>query len=306
MSGRSIPIALQAHLKQPSTTTCRLWKVSSYGAAPLGLCSLDHDVVYDGLTYRAHRGYTPYDIQTDANLSVDNSEMEVLVATYEVDGFTLDAIERGVYDDATFVEYMVNYRNVADGAMILSSGAVGKIRQVDGLVCFPEVRSLTQTLKQKSIIRKGTNGCPVVEFGDAECKFPVATLWTDRTIIAVGIETDRVFTVDGPVLSDNAWRPGLWNFYDGANAGRSYEIESNAGNVITLAIPTEKVIAADDTGRGRPDCTRAADGANGCKSYGNLLNHRGQFKRPVSESIGLMGPGAGSPSGVTDVQSDAQ
>ncbi len=312
MSGRSIPIALQTHLKQSSTTTCRLWKVMAYGVTPFGLSSLDRDVVYDGVTYKAHRGYTPYSIQADADLSVDNSEMEVLIATYEVDGFTLDAIQRGVYDDATFYEYMVNYDDLSDGALVMSSGTVGKIRQIDGMVCFPESRSLTQTLKQKAIIEKGSVGCRVLAFGDERCKYNVAAEWTSGDVDSVGAESDRTFTIVGSGVMEvnDYYAPGVYEFETGDNAGRTYEIESyevtSAGPEITLMIPTEKPIQIGDTGKIRRDCSRQWEGHNSCDTYNNRPNYRGEPFRPVAETAALMAPGAGTKDGPSDVQTSIE
>lgn len=309
MSGRTIPIALADHLAGAATTTCRFWKVMAFDAPPFGLTSLDRDVTYDDgsgdgpILYKAKRGYTPYTIEATADLSVDNSEMEVLIAEFEVDGFTAEAIRRGVYDDAEFIEYMINYLDPSQGHVIMSSGTVGQIRQVDNLVCFPESRSLTQTLKQKAIIEKGSNNCRVKDFGDERCKYPVEDEWTPADVDSVGVETDRVFTISGVAVEmvNDYYRPGLFLFLTGANAGRSYEIESyTSGGVVTLAIPTEEPITTADSGEIRRDCTRLWSGHNSCEEYNNRPNFRGEPFRPVADTAGLMVPGAGS-SG-TDIQ----
>ena len=305
MPGRTIPIQLAEDLSGNATSDCRLWKImpkATSGGSIFGLTSLDHNIEYDDgsgdgvLTYMSRHGYTPYNIETTADLAVDNSEMEVLLAEFEVDGFTSDAIRRGVYDDARFVEYLVNYLALDHGHVILSSGTVGRIHQLDNMVCFPESRSLTQTLKQKSIIELGSNNCRVAKLGDERCKIDVDALWVAAAVTAVGLETDRVLTVDGPALANNQIWPGLVKFITGANAGRSFEIEGNVGNVITLAIPTEEPIAAGDELEYRPDCTRLWSGPNSCQTYNNRANFRGEPKRPVSESEQLMAPGAGSSS----------
>ena len=309
MSGRTIPIALADAMREPTTHDCRIWKLmprEGVDAPPFGLSSLNENVVFDDgstdgeITYRAFRGYVPYAVESTADLSVDNSEMEVLVAEFEVDGFTSDAIRRGVYDGARFIEYLVDYSDLSKGHATLQSGTVGRIVQVDNMVCFPESRSLTQTLKQKSIIELGSNSCRAVQFGDERCGVDVEALWVDADVIEVGAETDRVFTIAGDdlVLTDGTYWPGLYEFYTGANAGRSYEIESYVGGVVTLGIPTEEPITDTDTGRIRPDCTRLWDGPNGCgpDAHDNRPNFRGEPKRPVSETAALMASGAGSPS----------
>ncbi len=325
MSGRSIPIALQSRLAEPATTTCRLCKITPVVTEvdvdgnpvvvpgdPFGITSLNRNVIYDDgsgpLTYRAACGYTPFAIQSNADLSVDNSEWEVLMAQYEIEGFEADAINRGVYDDATFIEYLVNYESLSDGHAILQSGTVGEIRIIDGLACFPEARSLSQTLKQKSIIELGSVGCRVVKFGDERCKYDVEAEWTAADVDAVGAEADRTFTISGGGLSAVSayYSPGVFKFLVGANAGRTYEIESYvvaAGvKTVTLSIPTEEPIQATDSGEIRRDCTRAWSGHNSCETYNNRLNFRGEPFRPVADSASLMIPGAGSSGSATDIQ----
>lgn len=320
MSGRNIPIALQAHLAEPATTTCRICKITPVvteqdsngdivvSVQPFGITSLNRDVVYDdgtgALTYKAASGYTPFAIQASADLSVDNSEWEVLIAQYEADGFTVDAVQRGVYDDAEFIEYLVNYESLSDGHAILQSGFIGEVRIIDGMVCFPEARSLTQTLKQKSIIELGSVGCRA-KFGDERCKYPVETLWDAADVGTVGAESDRTFSITGSNVdaTDGFYVPGLFKFLTGDNAGRSYEIESYESGVVTLSIPTEKVIQATDSGEIRPDCTYGwGPGTNSCDHWGNRLNFRGEPFRPVADSGALMIPGAGSSGDGFDTQ----
>lgn len=299
MIGRAVPALLAQDLAEPSYRECRLWKITPVEGPILSLTNLDIDVKYDDgkgdglLTYKARHGYSTFEVATSADLSVDNSEMEVLLAEYEVDGFTADSIQRGLYDEARYVEYLVNYLALDHGHTIMGGGKLGRIRLVDNMVCFPELRSLTQVLKQKSIIEKGSNSCRAT-FGDERCGFDTSPLWEDFTVIAVGAETDRTFTMDGTPPADNSLNPGLTQFYTGNNAGRYYEHEGNVGATISLAIPTEKTIQVGDTGRRRVNCTNQLTGALGCISFGRRLSYRGEWYRPVSESEQLQSPGGAS------------
>jgi len=305
MIQRNIPIALADSMAQPASTDCRLAKITPLLPEDpvIALTSLDRDVEYDDgeglLTYKAKRGYTPFALDATADLAVDNSEMQVLIAEFEMDGFTSDAIERGVYDDASYVEYLVDYLDLSAGRALISSGTIGRIRQVDRMVCFPELRSLTQQMKQLSIIEMGSVSCRAT-MGDDRCKYPVATLWEDFEVDAVGLETDRVFTMDGTAPANSALRPGLAEWYTGDNAGRTFEIEDNVGAVVTLTMPTDRPIQVGDTGRRRPNCTNllfgsvVEDGENSCFQFDNLPNYRGEWYRPVSESEQLQAPGAAS------------
>ncbi len=196
---RAISTALAAHLAGASTTTCYLLKIMPKRAdVPVfGLTTLDADKSYnDGgglVEYRARRGYTAFDLDTKADLSVDNSEASGLVAEYPADGVTAEGIARGDYDGARFTQYLVNYEDLTMGHVIINSGQVGQIRMIDELVCKIELRSLTQIIKQNSIIELTSITCRA-QFGDARCKMPLD--WYGATVDGVGEETDRVFSID--------------------------------------------------------------------------------------------------------------
>jgi uncharacterized phage protein (TIGR02218 family) len=203
MSGsRYVPPLLAAHLASPANTICYLLKIMPKrpGVATFGLTTLDADRTYDdgtgALAYRAKRGYTSFDLDTRADLSVDSSEAEGLLAEYPADGVTAEGIARGDYDGARFVQYLVNYEDLTMGHVILNAGQVGQVTMIDDLTCKLELRSLTQILKQNSIIELTSITCRA-QFGDARCKMPL--IWYGSAVDTVGTETDRVFTADAGV-----------------------------------------------------------------------------------------------------------
>lgn len=308
MSGREIPIAMLPNLEDAAPRYAFLLRVTPIkpDLSVLGITTWDVDIEYgdsdDGITYHARRGYDSQANEATADLAVDNSEARFLVSEDYFDGITADAISRGDYDGASFVQYMVNPYDLSEGHIIVTTGTCGRITNIDGLEGTLELRSLTQTLKQKSIIELGSNNCRVVEFGDERCGVDVGALWVNASVESVGAETDREFYIAGSDLdeTDGAYWPGLFEFEAGDNAGRSYEIESytatSDGLRVVLAIPTELPIQDTDYGRIRPDCTRLWEGPNSCETYSNRPNFRGEPKRPVSETTALMASGAGSPS----------
>lgn len=199
---RQVPTALAAHLKGASTTICYLLKIIPRrdDVATFGLCTLDSDVTYDdgsgGVVYRSKRGYTAFDLDTKSDLSVDNTEASGLLAEYPADGVTEEGIARGDYDGARFVQYLVNYADLTMGHVILNAGQVGQVRMMDEMTCKIELRSLTQILKQNSIIELTSITCRA-KFGDERCKMPLD--WYAGQVDEVGAETDRVFTIDAAV-----------------------------------------------------------------------------------------------------------
>lgn len=274
------------------------------GVPVLGLTNWDEDLVVsdlDGpLTYKSKRGYNSYATASTADLSVDNSEMEFLIAEFDVDGITADAMRTGKYDGCKFIQYIVNPYDIAAGTAIISSGYIGRMKNIDGLTAVLESRSLTQILKQQSIIEVGTNSCRD-PFGGPRCKYPVETLWNSGEVDSVGLETDREFTLIGSGISeeDGFYVPGKVKFLTGANAGREFEIESYIGGVITLMYPTDEPIEDGDELEIRQDCSHLwgaplTEDHNSCNYFDNRPQFVGEPKRPVSETNQLMSPGAGT------------
>lgn len=274
------------------------------GIAVLGLTNWDMDLVITDLegplTYKSKRGYNSYATVSTADLSVDNSEMEFLIAEFDIDGITSDAMRRGNYDGAKFIQYQVNPYDIAAGLSIISSGYIGRMKNIDGLIAVLEARSLTQILKQQSIIELGSNSCRD-PFGGPRCKFPVETLWDGGEVDTVGLETDREFTMLGSGISeeDDYYFPGKVKFLSGANAGREFEVESYIGGVITLMFPTDEPIEDGDELEIRKDCTHLwgaplTENHNSCNFFNNRPQFAGEPKRPVSETAQLMAPGGGT------------
>jgi uncharacterized phage protein (TIGR02218 family) len=196
---RNVPAALATHLAGGNTTVCYLLKIKPAvsGVSLFGMTTLDADVTYDDgtgdgpITYRAKSGYTPLDLVSRADLSVDNSEAHGLLAEYPSDGMTADGIAAGNYDGARFVQYLVNYNDLTTGRhVIINTGQVGQVTNLNNQTVMLEMRSLTQILKQNSIIEL-TSITDRAKYGDERNKMTLR--WYASTVASVGVEPDRDF-----------------------------------------------------------------------------------------------------------------
>lgn len=143
------------------------------------------------ITYRAKRGYTAMDVQTRSDLSVNNTEASGLLAQYPLDGVTTEAIARGDYDGARFVQYLINYQDHSMGHAVINFGTIGQIKQTDDAACTIELRSPQQTLKQGAMVGL-TSITDRARHGDAESKLRL--VWYRAEVTAIGTEADRTFT----------------------------------------------------------------------------------------------------------------
>lgn len=218
---RNVPPLLLADLKNSARTMCYVLKVMPKSAPVFGLCSTNIDVLYDdgkgsgSITYRARRGYTPTDITTRADLTVDNGEAHGLLAMYPLDGVTLEGIARGDYDGATFAQYLINYEAPSHGHVQVNGGTIGQIRNIDDLAIEIELRSLTQTLKQNSVIELTSITCRA-KFGDERCKMPF--VWKSAIVTDIGAEPDRQFGIAW--ADDIAGAPAAYMVPESSDDGR--------------------------------------------------------------------------------------
>lgn len=316
---RNIPPALAARLRDHSTTLCYLLKVVPREAETFGITTCNRDVDFDdgsGIrTYRAKRGYTASDTETKSDLSVNNAEADGLVAEYPADGVTKEGIARGDYDGAAYMHYLIDYEHPEDGFVLIGAGTVGRVTTSDDLTMQLEMRSLTQTLKQASMIELTSITCRA-KFGDARCKMPLE--WVEGTVIGVGDESDRTFyvelyaevdssgvpdvssdssveqTSDGFVVDfpDAHFVPGVVHWDTGSNAERENEVDTyeltSDGAQVTLVIPTHQSVEVGDTFRIRQDCDKSR--AMCRDRYHNVLNFRGEPDIPRGDATSLGAP----------------
>lgn len=259
-----IHAALQDHLDTGQTTTCRILKIKSAAGTVFGLATLETDVEYDDgsgdglVTYSATRGFDASAFRSDVGGSVDNAEGMVLLSA-NIEGITLEMVDAGELDDAQWVCYLVNYKDLTAGRhAIIGSGDLGEVTTRHGMVWIPELLDLSVRLKQPvgvSTSRKcrATFGNPATEdFGQTGCGIDVSGMWSAGEVQSAGTETNRVFTGDA-VASPHSF-PGRVRFTTGSNTGRVFAVEAVTGFVIELVETTPYPIEAGDLYEIRPDC----------------------------------------------------
>ena len=174
---RQIPIALQGRLRRDSTSLCTIIRVdpvqpgyASYGAALLDQ-PLDYDDGLGLLTYQAIIGAQPSALVSGADLSVDGGEAASLLPEFDFPISEADILA-GAYDFARFRAYLVDYRDLTAGHIILGTGTLGRVTvNDDGLSFVEELRGLAQNLKQ-TITEKWSLGCRATFGSQASTPLP--------------------------------------------------------------------------------------------------------------------------------------
>jgi uncharacterized phage protein (TIGR02218 family) len=300
---RNIPIALQSHLDQQSTTTCRLLQIKPAREPVFGYSSTNRPITFDAsdgygeITYQVMSGFDHSAVVSTGDVAVDNTDGRVL---YLSGGPITEAnINAGVYDGAEFTILAVNYLDLTAGrCYVVMHGYIGRIRVVRAGLFQLELRSLIDVLRQEPW-EKWQIYCRVKRFQSipGEERFPcnyTTNEWvTGVAVTSVSVESNRTFTASGLAQSADYFAPGMVLWTSGPNAGLSFEVEEfGTGGVISLLFPTPYPITAGDDFDIRRDCTRAWSGHNSCETYDNRENFRGEPKIKPAEALVVSIPGA--------------
>jgi len=310
---RAVSSALQAHLDSGSTTVTLLLRIDpvTEGYAPFGAALLDREVVYDDgdgpIAYSPLIGMVPANIVSSASMEVGNTELQHLLPEADLPISEAD-IAAGVYDFAWYSLYLVNYEDLSMGHIVMPAGhgQLGQMRMESGLSFWSELTELTKLLKQ-SIVEKDSLTCRAI-FGSqpkgsgapVEQRFPCGKdttgMWVEKTVTAVGAESNRTFTASALGAAAGTYVPGMVRWLTGANTGRSIEVEEQeADGTIDLTFETMFPIEVGDTFEIRPDCTKQVNGPNGCKFHFAtewVLHFRGEPLIPVADADQINAPGA--------------
>jgi len=306
---RNIPIQLQEALRQDATTTCTLIRVDpvSPGYPSYGAALLDVPVVYDDgagvLTYHPIIGAQPSTLISGADLSVAGGAAENLFPEFDFPISEADVVA-GAYDYARFTAYLVNYRDLSQGHVILGRGTLGRFTVTNqGLSFTHELRGLAQNLKQ-SVTEKWSLGCratfgsqPIGTGGGVieerfPCRFDAEALWETGSVGNVGSEANQAFVATGlnPPYGGN---PGKIRWVTGRNAGRENEVDEftdlGGAQTIGLTFPTMFPIEIGDTFLFRDDCPKTPEA---CKERDNWPHYRGEPNIPVGDDGQMSVPGA--------------
>lgn len=290
---RNIPAALKAHLQGSVTTTCRLLRFTLRDGRQFGLTTLDRDVIYLGVTYRAVNGFNTSVIATDTGLSVDNAEAYALLGQDAL-GITLEMVAAGDMDDSQWMLMLVNYRDLTMGHMIIDAGDVGNITVDNGVAYSPELVSYAMRLRQ-SIGGYDSRTCRAVFGNPADgqlgCGIDAEALWQPAVVTGVSDdEPRRVFASSSTILNPQPI-PGRirWTSGPNASANRLYQIEAYSTVSGTIAL-LEPVIFPVEDGHEfdiRYDCAKTLAA---CKSYGNLINMKAEPFIPTGDGLEGMTP----------------
>lgn len=259
--------ALKAHYALGSTTLATCWKATLTNGTVVAATSHDRDIVFNGVTYLSMAAYTPTDVESSADLSPDNLELEGFLASPAI---TDGDIQSGLWDFAAVEMFEVNFKDLTMGRNRMREGTLGEVKGTRA-VFRAELRGLTQAYSRR-IVRLIEKECDA-DLGDARCMVDLAAFTVTGTIDSV--VSNREFTDPARTEEDEWFTAGKITFTSGLNAGLSMEVkQSTAAGVITLHQFMPFELVAGDTYSMYAGCTKRK--AEDCiAKFDNVLNHLG-------------------------------
>lgn len=243
---RAFPSALKTHYAQGTTTIARCWKATLTDGTIVAATTHCDPLVIGGITYEATQGYTPSDVESASDLSVDNLEVDGVLASPSL---TREDIYSGRWDYALIEFFEVNWRDLTQGRNLIRKGRLGQVRA--GRTMFTaELRGLSQHYSRR-IIELTSQECRA-DLGDSRCTVDL-TPWTVAGTVDSVTGNNKVVHDAARTEPDDWFTGGLLTFTSGPNRGLSFEVKGYTTGALTLFVaPPNNIVAADTPNGGIP------------------------------------------------------
>ena len=277
---KNLTANMLTHLAGEIMTLCTCWKITRRDTTVLRFTDHDQDVDVpaDGL-YEASSGFSGSGIASNAQLSVDEMEVQALLDSAAIKEVDLIA---GLYDYAQVEIFLVNFRATADGKIQIRKGWMGEIRLGSNGVFFTEVRGMMQVL-QSTYGEVLTPTCRA-DLGDARCKVDIGALtFTGNTVATVVTDLFKITSTQIDGQAKNHFQYGQLTWTIGDNAGFVNDVKFSENSTLELFNPTPFSITVGDAFDVYPGCDKRIQT---CKAkFDNVPNFRGEPNLPGQDKV---------------------
>lgn len=268
---RALDPNLAAHLASGATTLATCWKISRADGAILGFTDHDRALRFGGVAFEPQSGADGAAIESSADLSVDNTEIEGALVS---DALSAEDLAAGLYDDASVEIWRVNWADVSQ-RMLLKRGTIGEVVR-EGSRFRAEIRGASHAL-DRTVGRLYQRRCDAI-LGDARCGVDLAAPAYRGAGAVAAILDDQRFIASGLQSFAGGWcAQGALQWTAGANAGTRGSVKAQdknpSGDAITLWLPAGRPIAVGDAFTLTAGCDKRAATCKG--KFSNLINFRG-------------------------------
>lgn len=284
---KNISLALKNHLQQENTTLCTMWKVVRRDGLSFGFTDNSSDLIYDGINYYASTGQNASNIKTSAGLNVDNLDVTANLGGVETSFvdvldspfLTEQDIRAGLWDLASVEIFLVNYKDLTMGKLIMRSGTIGEIKT--GRTQFTaELRGMTQPLQQ-FLGRLFMPSCDANLF-DNRCKVNASAFTFNGSVTSLinnhsWYDTSLTQTSSGTEY----FVGGLIEWTSGLNTGLKMEVRDYTPGYIFIVQQMIYDIQVGDTYTIKAGCDKLSTTCH--NRFNNIINFRGFNLIPGSD-----------------------
>jgi uncharacterized phage protein (TIGR02218 family) len=282
---KAASVALAAHIAQGQTTLATCLKLTRLDGTVLGITEHDVDLVFSAVTYRAQAGFTKFNLSAKPNGDASTQQIKGMIDdTY----ITAADIRARKYDYAAVEVFMVNWSDLTQGRILLSTGKLG-VFTLNEYEFTVDLYGLSYRLTQTGgeLLSRDCR----VDFGSPLCA-PGGAL-DDATTIDSLMQSGTVATTDGfktltfTGLSDTGkpFAGGLLTWLTGNNQNLSIEVASIdfGTSTITLYLKAFLAIQVGDTFKMQPACDHSLSICAGV--WNNAKNFQAEPNVPGDDSL---------------------
>jgi uncharacterized phage protein (TIGR02218 family) len=282
---RNISPELLAAIAEQSSTLTACILITPLTGDVVGFTCHDEDVEFDGETYYADPGLSATEMVAAIDYSVDNLE---ITGAIDDDLVVRADVEAGVYDDAEYTIFLIDFENPDYGEMILQKGTLGETEVVEDKFTF-ELRSQSQKLQQ--VIGEVLQPTCRNLYGDARCALdleagthPTLAIpykFAAQAILAVVSRFSFTFTNGTGALPAGYFEGGKLLWTDGDNNLQQSEVKSHTKSgtthTIVLQEPTYRAFTAGDEFTIYKGCKKRFED---CFDVDNVINMSAEIYLP--------------------------
>lgn len=264
---------LKSHIESNLTTLAQCYFLRRKDGVEQCLTDCGFDLLIEGSLYKSSNSFNASSIETSASMAVDNLEIEGVI-----DSTMLKAedIEAGRYDYAYVEIFLINYKQPADGKLILKTGYIGEIKTKD--VHFTaEIRGLSQKLNN-NLGSLFSPSCRV-KFGSSKCGVNAASFGQEGRVLK--LHSGSSFVATGLPENINIYKNGTICFAKKSDV--ELEIRNIYEKTVNLMDELPFSIRAGDEFAINPGCDKQFKTC--CEQFGNAINFRGEPHLPGMDEM---------------------
>ncbi|MBI1365772.1 MAG: DUF2163 domain-containing protein [Alphaproteobacteria bacterium] len=274
---RALSPEFQSHLDTGATTLCTCWRIARRDGAAFRFTDHDRALVVGGEIYEPDTAGDGAALQSSADLSVDNSQVQGALSSERLSAAELAS---GRFDGAAVEIWRVNWA-APEQRVLLKRGVIGEVRR-DGAAFTAEIRGLSAALDETAGRVYGRLCDAAV--GDARCGVDLDDpAFKGAGAIIEALDEQR-FAVSGlDAFADDWFVHGRLDWTSGANAGASGHVKAQGKGALSLWLPPGFPPAPGDAFEVRAGCDKRFETCR--EKFSNGVNFRGFHLMPGNDFV---------------------